>query len=348
MSPSTETTELIGRPLMDTLGRALVDLRISVTDRCNFRCRYCMPREAFGPDFAFLPHEDLLTFEEISRIASVFAKAGVKKLRITGGEPLLRRDLEQLIAMLGETTGIEDIALTTNGSLLTAKRARELKEAGLHRVTVSLDSLRDEVFMAMNDVRFPVQKVLDAITAAEEAGLAPVKINMVVKRGVNEQDIMEMAEHFRGTGHIVRFIEYMDVGNSNGWRMDDVVPASEILEQIHAKWPIHAISPRRPGEVATRYVYDDGAGEIGIIASVTRAFCGSCTRARLSPEGQLFTCLFSGHGHDFRERLRRGDTDEQLFDFLASIWGVRRDRYSELRTEATHRRKKVEMSHIGG
>ncbi|KPV44228.1 GTP 3',8-cyclase MoaA [Alicyclobacillus ferrooxydans] len=348
MSPSNETTGLTARPLMDTLGRALVDLRISVTDRCNFRCRYCMPREVFGPDFAFLPHEDLLTFEEIVRLSSVFAKAGVKKLRITGGEPLLRRDLEQLIAMLAKTPGIQDIALTTNGSLLTQKRAQDLKEAGLRRVTVSLDSLRDEVFMAMNDVRFPVQKVLEAIRAAEAAGLAPVKINMVVKRGVNEQDVLEMAEYFRGSGHIVRYIEYMDVGNSNGWRMDDVVPASEILERIHAKWPLHAIAPHRPGEVATRYVYDDGGGEIGIIASVTRAFCGTCTRARLSPEGQLFTCLFSGRGHDFRARLRRGETDEQLFDYLASIWNIRRDRYSEMRTEATHRRKKVEMSHIGG
>lgn len=334
--------------LTDTLGRGLVDLRISVTDRCNFRCRYCMPREVFGPDFAFLPHDDLLSFEEITRLARVFATAGVKKLRITGGEPLLRRDLELLIQMLSEIEGIEDIALTTNGSLLTEKRALELKAAGLKRVTVSLDSLRDEVFMAMNDVRFPVSKVLSAIDAAKQAGLAPVKINMVVKRGMNENDVVDMARHFRGTDHIVRFIEYMDVGNSNGWRMDDVVPASEILEQIHARWPLHAVAPGRPGEVATRYLYDDGQGEIGIIASVTRAFCGSCTRARLSPEGQLLTCLFSGHGHDFRERLRRGDTDEQLYEFLASIWHKRSDRYSEIRTEQTRRHKKVEMSHIGG
>lgn len=348
MSPSFDATSNERKPLSDTLGRGLVDLRISVTDRCNFRCQYCMPKEVFGPDFAFLPHEDLLTFEEITRLARVFARAGVKKIRVTGGEPLLRRDLEQFIAMLAGVEGIEDIALTTNGSLLTPKRATQLKDAGLHRVTVSLDSLRDEVFMAMNDVRFPVSKVLSAIDAAQLAGLSPVKINMVVKRGVNDEDVTEMAEHFRGTGHIIRFIEYMDVGNSNGWRMNDVVSASQILEKIHQRWPLHAIAPRRPGEVATRYLYDDGQGEIGVIASVTRAFCGSCTRARLSPEGQLFTCLFSGHGHDFRERLRRGESDEQLYDFITGIWRRRSDRYSELRTEATGRRKKVEMSHIGG
>lgn len=348
MSPSSGAMNHPHEPLKDTLGRGLVDLRISVTDRCNFRCQYCMPREVFGPDFAFLPHDDLLSFEEITRVATVFARAGVKKLRITGGEPLLRKDLEHLIEMLAHIDGIEDIALTTNGSLLTPPRARRLKDAGLRRVTVSLDSLRDEVFMAMNDVRFPVQKVLDAIAAADDAGLSPVKINMVVKRGMNDQDVVAMAEHFRDTSHIVRFIEYMDVGNSNGWRMDDVVSASEILEQIHKHWPLHAVAPSRPGEVATRYLYDDGAGEIGVIASVTRAFCGSCTRARLSPEGQLFTCLFSGHGHDFRERLRRGDSDAQLFDYLNSIWSVRKDRYSEMRTDVTRRRNKVEMSHIGG
>ncbi|QSO52595.1 GTP 3',8-cyclase MoaA [Alicyclobacillus curvatus] len=352
MSPSfdniSDDTSNYRKPLADTLGRGLVDLRISVTDRCNFRCQYCMPREVFGPDFAFLPHEDLLTFEEITRLATVFARAGVKKLRITGGEPLLRRDLEELIAMLSRIDGIEDIALTTNGSLLTPTRAKQLRDAGLHRVTVSLDSLRDEVFMAMNDVRFPVSKVLSAIEAAHSAGLSPVKINMVVKRGVNDEDVTQMAEYFRGTGHIVRFIEYMDVGNSNGWRMDDVVPASEILEKINERWSLHAIAPRRSGEVATRYLYDDGQGEIGVIASVTRAFCGSCTRARLSPEGQLFTCLFSGGGHDLRQRLRQGESDEQLYELIASIWHRRSDRYSELRTEATGRRKKVEMSHIGG
>lgn len=343
----TKSTNLNG--IYDTLGRTLRDLRISVTDRCNFRCTYCMPKEVFGADFAFLPHDDLLSFEEIVTLAKVFVKAGVRKLRITGGEPLLRRDLDHLIGMLAAIPDVEDIALTTNGSLLTPKRAKQLKDAGLNRVTISLDSLRDEVFMAMNDVRFPVKKVLKAVEAAEQAGLTPVKINMVVKRGVNEEDVVEMARHFRGTSTIVRFIEYMDVGNSNGWRLDDVVSASEILSKIHALWPLESIPPRVKGEVATRYVYEDGQGEIGVIASVTRAFCGTCTRARLSPEGELFTCLFAGKGHDFRERLRRGDSEDELFDYLISIWHWRRDRYSELRSQATEfPHHKVEMSHIGG
>lgn len=343
----TKSTNLNG--IYDTLGRTLRDLRISVTDRCNFRCTYCMPKEVFGADFAFLPHDDLLSFEEIVTLAKVFVKAGVRKLRITGGEPLLRRDLDHLIGMLAAIPDVEDIALTTNGSLLTPKRAKQLKDAGLNRVTISLDSLRDEVFMAMNDVRFPVKKVLEAVEAAEQAGLTPVKINMVVKRGVNEEDVVEMARHFRGTSTIVRFIEYMDVGNSNGWRLDDVVSASEILSKIHALWPLESIPPRVKGEVATRYVYEDGQGEIGVIASVTRAFCGTCTRARLSPEGELFTCLFAGKGHDFRERLRRGDSEDELFDYLISIWHWRRDRYSELRSQATEfPHHKVEMSHIGG
>lgn len=343
----TKSTNLNG--IYDTLGRTLRDLRISVTDRCNFRCTYCMPKEVFGADFAFLPHDDLLSFEEIVTLAKVFVKAGVRKLRITGGEPLLRRDLDHLIGMLAAIPDVEDIALTTNGSLLTPKRAKQLKDAGLNRVTISLDSLRDEVFMAMNDVRFPVKKVLEAVEAAEQAGLTPVKINMVVKRGVNEEDVAEMARHFRGTSTIVRFIEYMDVGNSNGWRLDDVVSASEILSKIHALWPLESIPPRVKGEVATRYVYEDGQGEIGVIGSVTRAFCGTCTRARLSPEGELFTCLFAGKGHDFRERLRRGDSEDELFDYLISIWHWRRDRYSELRSQATEfPHHKVEMSHIGG
>lgn len=343
----TKSTNLNG--IYDTLGRTLRDLRISVTDRCNFRCTYCMPKEVFGADFAFLPHDDLLSFEEIVTLAKVFVKAGVRKLRITGGEPLLRRDLDHLIGMLAAIPDVEDIALTTNGSLLTPKRAKQLKDAGLNRVTISLDSLRDEVFMAMNDVRFPVKKVLEAVEAAEQAGLTPVKINMVVKRGVNEEDVAEMARHFRGTSTIVRFIEYMDVGNSNGWRLDDVVSASEILSKIHALWPLESIPPRVKGEVATRYVYEDGQGEIGVIGSVTRAFCGTCTRARLSPEGELFTCLFAGKGHDFRERLRRGDSEDELFDYLISIWHGRRDRYSELRSQATEfPHHKVEMSHIGG
>lgn len=344
-----ELFETAHHPTTDLIGRPLGDLRISVTDRCNFRCTYCMPKEVFGPDFAFLPHEDLLDFEEITRLARVFARAGVHKLRITGGEPLLRRDLERLIAMLVEIPGIDDVALTTNGSLLTAKRAHQLAAAGLHRVTVSLDSLRDDVFMALNDVHFPVARVLAAIDAAASAGLTPVKINMVVKHGVNDADVVDMAEHFRGSGHILRFIEYMDVGNSNGWRMTDVVSADRIQAAIHDRWPIHAVTPRSKGEVATRYQYDDSAGEIGIIASVTRAFCGTCTRARLSPEGQLYTCLFSGKGYDFRELLRRGDSDNDLYSFLQSVWSHRADRYSELRSEETRReRTKVEMSHIGG
>lgn len=364
-------------PLSDAFRRPLRDLRISVTDRCNFRCTYCMPREVFGPDFAFLPHEDLLTFEEIARLARVFVRAGVHKLRITGGEPLLRRDLPELIAMLAEIQGVEDIALTTNGSTLTPSRAKQLAEAGLKRVTVSLDSLRDEVFMALNDVRFPVRKVLEAIEAAAEAGLSPVKINMVVKRGGNEEDILPMAEYFRGTPHVLRFIEYMDVGNSNGWQMRDVVSADTILNRIAEQWPLRPLDTPEHGQVAQRYVYEDGQGEIGVIASVTRPFCGGCTRARLSPEGELYTCLFGTRGYDFRERLRRGDSDEELFGYLASIWGVREDRYSELRSAATsdaeavgdpddpahtddestdvtadeaelRRRRKVEMSHIGG
>ncbi|MCL6452511.1 MAG: GTP 3',8-cyclase MoaA [Alicyclobacillus sp.] len=335
--------------MQDKLNRLLRDLRISVTDRCNFRCTYCMPKEVFGPDFAFLPHEELLTFEEIVRLAGVFARGGVQKIRLTGGEPLLRRDIERLVSMLAQVPGIDDIALTTNGSLLTPRRAQQLAEAGLKRVTVSLDSLRDETFMALNDVHFPVARVLAAIDAAAAAGLRPVKVNMVVKRGVNDADVVEMAEYFRGTGHILRFIEYMDVGNSNGWRMDDVVSAGEILERLNARWPLHPVAPARPGEVATRYVYDDGGGEIGVIASVTRAFCGTCTRARLSPEGALYTCLFGTRGTDFRTPLRTGATDDELFARLQQVWGSRVDRYSELRSDATRpARPKVEMSHIGG
>src|SRR6266705_2264370 len=282
-------------PLADTLVRPLRDLRISVTDRCQFRCTYCMPREVFGRDFVFLPREQLLTFEELTRLARVFAGLGVRKLRLTGGEPLLRRDLEKLVAMLAGIGGITDIALTTNGALLAGK-APALAAAGLRRVTVSLDSVDDAVFMALNDAGFPVARVLDAITAAAAAGLAPVKVNMVVKRGVNEQSILPMAEHFRGTGHVPRFIEYMDVGTTNGWRLDDVVPAAEIISLIRGQWPLEPIAPAYPGEVAARYRYRDGAGEIGVIASVTQPFCHGCTRARLSADGRLYTCLFAGTG----------------------------------------------------
>ncbi|QQE77520.1 GTP 3',8-cyclase MoaA [Alicyclobacillus sp. SO9] len=334
--------------LTDSFQRPLRDLRISVTDRCNFRCVYCMPKELFGPDFAFLPHKDLLTFEEISRLVRVFVRGGVKKVRLTGGEPLLRRDIEKLVAQIAEIDGVEDIAMTTNGSLLTRERAQVLKNAGLQRVTVSLDSLKDDVFMKMNDVHFPVSKVLKAIDAAAEAGLTPVKVNMVVKRGLNDEDIVEMAQQFRGTGHILRFIEYMDVGNSNGWRMDDVVSAKDILNSIHEVWPLETVPPRHAGEVATRYRYQDGKGEIGVVSSVTRPFCGACNRSRLSAKGRLYTCLFASDGFDFRELLRSGKSDEEVFGALSELWGLRSDRYSELRSDETRRRNKIEMSQIGG
>jgi GTP 3',8-cyclase len=334
-------------PLADTLARPLRDLRISVTDRCQFRCTYCMPREVFGRDFAFLPRADLLTFEELARLGRVFAGLGVRKLRLTGGEPLLRRDLERLVAMLAGIDGVEDIALTTNGALLAGKAAA-LAAAGLRRVTVSLDSLDDKVFMALNDAGFPAARVLEAIAAAAAAGLGPVKVNMVVRRGVNEQSIVPMAAHFRGSGHVLRFIEYMDVGTSNGWRLDDVVPAAEIIALIGGRWPLDPVPPGYPGEVASRYRYRDGAGEIGVIASVTQPFCRGCTRARLSAEGLLYTCLFAGTGHDLRGPLRGGASDQALRQQVAAIWTRRADRYSELRTRATGRTQKVEMSHIGG
>jgi cyclic pyranopterin phosphate synthase len=337
-------------PLADTLARPLRDLRISVTDRCQFRCTYCMPREVFGRDFAFLPREELLTFEELARLARVFAGLGVHKLRLTGGEPLLRRDLDKLVAMLADIDGITDIALTTNGALLP-RNAAALAAAGLRRVTVSLDSLDDAVFMALNDAQFPVAQVLDAIAAAAEAGLAPVKVNMVVKRGANEQSILPMAAHFRHTGHVLRFIEYMDVGTTNGWRLDDVVPAAEIISLIGEQWPLEPLAPTYGGEVANRYRYADGGGEIGIIASVTQPFCRDCTRARLSADGQLFTCLFAAAGHDLRGPLRTDATDQALRELVAGIWSRRADRYSEERTRHTDPAKvrpKVEMSHIGG
>lgn len=334
--------------LTDILGRPLRDLRISVTDRCNFRCTYCMPKEIFGPNFAFLPHEELLTFEELARLTKIFVAHGVRKVRLTGGEPLLRKDIEKLIEMLNAIEGVEDIAITTNGSLLTPQKAQQLKAAGLKRITISLDSLDNDVFMSMNDVRFPVSKVLAAIDAAEDAGLAPVKVNMVVKKGVNDESVLKMAEHFRGTKHILRFIEFMDVGNTNGWKLDQVVSAAEIRQQIEQNWSLEPIPPRHPGEVATRYRYRDGMGEIGFIASVTQAFCSGCTRARISSEGLLYTCLFGTKGHDFRAKLRSNQTDEQIGEFLRSVWGGRKDRYSEIRSENTPKRTKIEMSHIGG
>jgi cyclic pyranopterin phosphate synthase len=331
---------------IDTLGRPLHDLRISVTDRCNFRCVYCMPKEVFGRDHRFLDRRELLTFEEIERLARAFVRQGVEKIRITGGEPLVRRDLERLIEMLAAIDGL-DLTLTTNGSLL-AQKAEALRAAGLGRVTVSLDSLDDEVFRAMNDVDFPVARVLEGIDAAARAGLTPVKVNMVVKRGDNEGSVLAMARRFHGTGHILRFIEYMDVGHTNGWRMDDVVPAAEIVETIDAELPIEPIEPNYPGEVARRWRYRDGGGEIGVISSVTQPFCGGCTRARLSAEGRLFTCLFAVRGHDLRALVRGTGTDEELDDAIAGIWHARTDRYSELRTAETSSEPKIEMSYIGG
>jgi cyclic pyranopterin phosphate synthase len=335
----------LGHAPLDTLGRALRDLRVSVTDRCNFRCTYCMPREVFGREYAFLPREEILTFEEIARLAGVAVGLGVRKIRLTGGEPLVRRDLERLVAMLAPL-GV-DLTLTTNGSLLAAKAAA-LRGAGLDRVTVSLDALDDATFMAMNDARFPVAGVLEGIAAAAAAGLRPVKVNMVVKRGVNESSVLPMARHFRGSGHVLRFIEYMDVGHSNGWRLDDVVTADEIVATVDAAYPLEPLPPDYPGEVATRWRYRDGAGEVGVIASVSRPFCGDCTRARLSADGLLYTCLFATRGHDLRSLLRSGPSDEQLAAALAAIWQGRDDRYSELRSAETVGLRKVEMSYIGG
>jgi GTP 3',8-cyclase len=333
-------------PPRDTLGRPVRDLRISVTDRCNFRCVYCMPKEVFGRDYRFLERRELLTFEEIERAARIFAELGVNKIRLTGGEPLLRRQLERLVEMLAGIPGL-DLTLTTNGSLLPQK-ATALAEAGLRRVTVSLDSLEDGVFRAMNDVDFPVARVLAGIEAAAAAGLAPVKVNMVVKRGLNEDSVLPMARYFRGSGHILRFIEYMDVGHTNGWRLDDVVPATEIVETIGAELPLEPVAANYAGEVARRYRYRDGSGEIGVIASVTKPFCGACTRARLSAEGRLFTCLFATEGFDVRALLRSGASDADLAEALAAAWRARDDRYSEIRSAETLDLPKVEMSYIGG
>ena len=334
-----------GKNLVDTRAREMRDLRISVTDRCNFRCVYCMPREVFDSGYRFLPHEAILSFEEIARLARVFVGLGVQKIRLTGGEPLVRRDLHRLVSMLKELPA--ELTLTTNGSLL-AKQVHELKKAGLDRVTVSLDSLDEATFRAMNDADFPVAKVIEGIEAAADAGLGPVKINMVVKRGVNERGIVPMAERWRGTGHIIRFIEYMDVGSTNGWRMDDVVPSAEVIERISRHWPLEAVDPNYPGEVAERWRYADGAGEVGVISSVTQAFCSSCTRMRLSTEGSLYTCLFAHSGHDLKRLLRGGATDDELRNEIAAVWQRRADRYSEIRTAETAKARKVEMSYIGG
>jgi GTP 3',8-cyclase len=337
-------------PLLDRLGRPLETLRVSITDRCNFRCVYCMPKEVFGRDYAFLERRELLTFEELARVVGIFAGLGVRTVRLTGGEPLVRRNVEHLVELLAATetrSGDKvELALTTNGSIL-AQKAEALAAAGLSRVTVSLDSLDDESFRAMNDVEFPVQQVLEGIDAAAAAGL-PVKVNAVVKRGANDGDVVALAEHFRGSGHVLRFIEYMDVGSTNGWRLEDVVSAEEIVRRISEQWPLEPVVAERPDATARRWRYVDGAGEIGVVASVTQPFCGACSRARLSAEGRLYTCLFAARGHDLRAPLRLGASDDELVKRLRGIWTRRTDRYSELRTAETTEFPKVEMSYIGG
>ncbi len=332
----------------DQLGRGLRDLRISVTDRCNFRCRYCMPRDVFGTDFPFMDSSELLSFEEIVRVTKVFAGLGVEKLRLTGGEPLLRHGIDALVEQLAGIDGIDVVAMTTNGSLL-AKKARSLRDAGLSRVTVSLDSLDVQTFRTMSDVKIPVSRVLEGIAAAADAGLTPVKVNTVVKRGLNDgKGILDLAAFGREHGYIVRFIEFMDVGATNGWRMDDVVPAAEIVEAINGEWPVEPVDPAYVGEVAARYRYVDGAGEVGVITSISQPFCGTCTRARLSAKGELYTCLFAGLGHDLRTPLRDGVSDDEIEKRITGIWKGRTDRYSAQRSTATLGLPKVEMSYIGG
>ncbi len=336
--------------VVDTMGRSMRDLRISVTDRCNFRCPYCMPAEIFGEAYEFLPREEILTFEEIARLTRLFSDFGVTKARITGGEPLLRTELPVLISQISAIDGITDVTLTTNGYLL-AQQAQALKDAGLHRITVSLDSIDDEVFKVMNGRGFGAARVLEAIDLAAEVGLAPIKINAVVQRGVNDHTIVDLARRFKGTGHIVRYIEYMDVGNRNGWKLDEVVSAEEIISRIDAEMPLKPAPGNYAGEVAERYLYRDGSGEIGVIASVTRPFCGACTRLRLSTDGQVFTCLFATRGTSLRDPMREGASDDELRRIIASLWTRRSDRYSEERSAATPgmpQPVKVEMYQIGG
>ena len=349
--------------LIDTRGRPLRDLRISVTDRCNFRCNYCMPKEVFGKDYPYLQHSALLSFEEITRLARLFLAHGVHKIRLTGGEPLLRKNLEELVAQLAQLRTVDgvapDLTLTTNGSLL-ARKARALKDAGLNRVTVSLDGLDDAVFRRMNDVDFPVADVLAGIEAAHDAGLSHIKVNMVVKRGTNDHEVLPMAQHFRGTGTTLRFIEYMDVGATNGWRMDEVLPSSELIARLRAELPLVPLAPSAPGETAARWGYTNAAGqhdpalgEVGVISSVTQAFCQDCNRARLSTEGKLYLCLFASQGYDLRSLLRGGASDEAIASAIAPIWQQRTDRYSELRSSlpadsSGPGSRRVEMSYIGG
>jgi GTP 3',8-cyclase len=349
------TLEAASGHVADRLARPLRDLRISVTDRCNFRCVYCMPKEVFDKDYAFLPHSSLLSFEEITRLARLFVAHGVEKIRLTGGEPLLRKDIEKLVAMLSELRTPSgqplDLALTTNGSLL-ARKAQALRDAGLRRVNVSLDALDDATFRRMNNVDFSVRDVLGGIEAAQRAGLGPIKVNMVVKGGMNDQEIVPMARHFRHTPHILRFIEYMDVGTSNGWDLKEVIPSAEVVRRIDQDMALVAAAPNYSGETAARWRYRDGGGEIGVVSSVTQAFCADCTRARLSTEGKLFTCLFAGAGHDLRALLRGGRDDAEISGAIAQLWRARADRYSETRTANTAgigpRAPKVEMSYIGG
>ncbi len=332
--------------LKDALGRPLRDLRISVTDRCNFRCTYCMPREIFGPDHAFLPRPELLSFEEVARLARLFRDLGVSKIRLTGGEPLLRKQIESLVAQLAGIPGLE-LTLTTNGALL-ARKAQSLRDAGLQRLTVSLDALDDPTFMRMNDADFTVAQVLEGIEATRRAGFDSIKVNAVIQRGVNEHAVLALAEHFRGSGVILRFIEFMDVGATNGWRMDDVVSASEILARLRQRWAVEPVEPNYPGEVANRYRYCDGAGEIGLITSVTQPFCRGCTRLRLSTDGRLYTCLFATDGLDLKTPLRAGAEDGELLRRVSELWRHRTDRYSEIRSEAGRSARKIEMSYIGG
>ena len=337
-----------GNVIKDTFGRRFRDLRISVTDRCNFRCPYCMPAEIYGERYQFLPRADLLTFEEITRLTRIFVELGAAKVRLTGGEPLVRNELEKLIALLADIEGVEDLTLTTNGYLLPQK-AQALKDAGLRRVTISMDSLDDEVFRHMNGRGFGTEEVLKGIEAAERVGLRPIKVNAVVQRGVNDHTLLGLARHMKERGHTLRFIEYMDVGTRNGWKLDEVVPADEIVAMIDAELPLEPVDANYSGEVAMRYRYRDGGGEIGIIASVTKPFCGDCTRLRLSPEGRIYTCLFSSDGTDLRAPLRSGARDDEIRALITGVWGRRTDRYSEERASMTEpTREKVEMYHIGG
>ncbi|MBH0130007.1 GTP 3',8-cyclase MoaA [Salinibacterium sp. NK8237] len=353
------SSSVVVPPVLDTLGRPLHDIRFSVTDRCNFRCVYCMPKEVFGADYAFMPRDELLSFEEITRLARVAALHGVEKIRLTGGEPLLRKGLPELVGMLSKLTTPAgaplDLAITTNGSAL-GYLAPALTEAGLKRVTVSLDSLDDATFQSMNDVKFPVKKILDGLDAAHAAGLGPIKINMVVKKGHNDKDIVAMARHFKDTPFILRFIEYMDVGTTNGWQLGEVVPSAEVVARINAELPLEEIAPNYSGETSQRWRYLDGGGEIGVISSVTQSFCHTCSRARISVDGKLYTCLFASSGHDLRALMRDGCTDDELSDAMTHLWRNRTDRYSELRSLNTARlattpgpgAKKIEMSYIGG